>query len=91
MPPVPPVPGPSPASFRFGAVTARPADVLVLSSPGFAEPLRAVPDFAHRLADVWSDRARRGEPPGLAAYLADAQLRVRGYAEDRTTVTVWEN
>jgi hypothetical protein len=31
-----------------------------------------------------------GRVPGLAAYLADAQTRVKGYADDRTVVTVWD-
>ncbi|MGJ3561462.1 hypothetical protein ACR6C2_37265 [Streptomyces sp. INA 01156] len=30
------------------------------------------------------------EPPGLAAFLTDAQARVKGYADDRTAAAVWE-
>lgn len=38
------------------------------------------------LAARWS----RQEPPGLAAFLADIQLRLKGYADDRTAAAVWE-
>lgn len=81
---------PAPAGeepFRFQAVTARPHEVLLLCSRGLAEPLRAEAEFAERLAAGW---ARRSRPPGLADFLADVQLRVRGYADDRTAVALWE-
>ncbi|MFB6836295.1 protein phosphatase 2C domain-containing protein [Streptomyces sp. NPDC056361] len=80
--PVPPPPEP----FRFRASVARPGDTLLLASPGLAEPMRGEPALAHALADRWTDR----EPPGLAAFLADTQLRVTGYADDRTGAAVWE-
>ncbi len=38
------------------------------------------------LAARWSE----GGPPGLAAFLADTQLRLKGYADDRTAAAVWE-
>ncbi|MFE0651202.1 protein phosphatase 2C domain-containing protein [Streptomyces sp. NPDC059534] len=80
-----PVPPPS-EPFRFRASVARPGDTLLLASPGLAEPMRGEPALAHALADRWA----AGEPPGLAAFLADTQLRVTGYADDRTGVAVWE-
>ncbi|MDF6045699.1 protein phosphatase 2C domain-containing protein [Streptomyces sp. JH14] len=80
-------PPPPPAeSFRFRASVARPGDTLLLCSTGLAEPLRAEPALADELAERWTPR----EPPGLAAFLADTQLRVKGYADDRTGVGVWE-
>lgn len=72
--------------FRFRASVARPGDTLLLASHGLAEPMRGEPALAHELAARWS----AAEPPGLAAFLADTQLRVTGYADDRTGVAVWE-
>ncbi|MET8505816.1 protein phosphatase 2C domain-containing protein [Streptomyces sp. NPDC004787] len=72
--------------FRFRASVARPGDTLLLASPGLAEPMRGEPALAHELAARWS----ADDPPGLAAFLADTQLRVTGYADDRTAVAVWE-
>ncbi|MGW1102846.1 protein phosphatase 2C domain-containing protein [Streptomyces sp. NPDC002540] len=78
---------PSPVEpFRFRASVARPGDLLLLCSTGFAEPLRGEPALARELAERWSD----GPAPGLATYLADTQLRVKGYSDDRTSVGVWE-
>ncbi|WP_406384808.1 protein phosphatase 2C domain-containing protein [Streptomyces sp. NBC_01618] len=79
--------GPPPAEpFRFRASVARPGDTLLLCSTGLAEPLRGEPDLARELAERWAD----DRAPGLAAFLADSQLRVKGYADDRTSVGVWE-
>jgi len=87
-PPVPPPdPRQEPEPFRFCATVAQRGDTLLLCSPGLAAPLRGEPDFAQQLARSW---AEKDEPPGLAAFLADVQLRVRGYADDRTAVAVWE-
>ncbi|MYW64244.1 hypothetical protein GTY65_09180 [Streptomyces sp. SID8379] len=72
--------------FRFRASVARPGDTLLLCTAGLAEPLRGEPDLARHLAGRWAD----AEPPGLAAFLADTQVRVKGYADDRTAVAVWE-
>ncbi|MFF8828104.1 protein phosphatase 2C domain-containing protein [Streptomyces sp. NPDC015131] len=72
--------------FRFRASVARPGDTLLLAGPGLAEPLRGEPGLARELAGRWGT----GEPPGLAQFLADAQLRVKGYADDRTGVAIWE-
>ncbi|GGZ60459.1 hypothetical protein GCM10010387_62730 [Streptomyces inusitatus] len=77
--------GPEP--FRFRAPVARPGDTLLLCGPGLADPLRSEPALAAELATRW---AGPGEPPGLAGFLADAQLRVKGYADDRTAAAVWE-
>ncbi|TFE58191.1 hypothetical protein E3E14_01615 [Streptomyces sp. ICN441] len=80
-----PVPPPA-EPFRFRASVARPGDTLLLCSSGLADPLRGEPALADELAERWAET----EPPGLAAYLADTQLRVKGYADDRTACAVWE-
>ncbi|MFF9580768.1 protein phosphatase 2C domain-containing protein [Streptomyces achromogenes] len=72
--------------FRFRASVARPGDVLVLCTAGLADPLRGTEALRARLARRWSG----GTPPGLAAFLADARIRVKGYADDRTAAAVWE-
>ncbi|MFF8562010.1 protein phosphatase 2C domain-containing protein [Streptomyces albidoflavus] len=72
--------------FRFRASVARPGDVLLLSTAGFAAPLREEPEFAARLRARWGGAT----PPGLDGFLADARLRVKGYADDRTAAAVWE-
>ncbi|MCX4820109.1 protein phosphatase 2C domain-containing protein [Streptomyces sp. NBC_01142] len=80
-------PPPPPADpFRFRASVARPGDTLLLCSSGLAEPLRGEPALAEELAERWAP----AEPPGLATFLTDTQLRVKGYADDRTAVAVWE-
>ncbi|UGY94259.1 protein phosphatase 2C domain-containing protein [Streptomyces gobiensis] len=84
--------GPEPSApaagppFRFRSSVAQAGDTLVLCSAGVAEPLRAESAFADRLAERWTG----AEPPGLAGFLADVQLRVKGYADDRTVAAVWE-
>ncbi|CAL9621453.1 hypothetical protein SUDANB15_05838 [Streptomyces sp. enrichment culture] len=84
--PYEPAPEPPREPFRFRTSVARPGDVLLMCGAGFADPLRGEPGLRAHLADRWSDP----EPPGLAAYLADTQVRVKGYADDRTAVGVWE-
>nr|WP_186318912.1 protein phosphatase 2C domain-containing protein [Streptomyces sp. SAJ15] len=79
-------PGARTSPFRFHAALARPGDTLLLCSAGLADPLRGEPALAERLGRSWA----AGEPPGLAAFLADAQVRVKGYADDRTAAAVWE-
>ncbi|MFC5719116.1 protein phosphatase 2C domain-containing protein [Streptomyces gamaensis] len=95
VPPDPAAPGGAPAfpapgrpgeGFRFLVSAARPGDTLLLCTAGLAEPLRDEPELGDRLAERWSG----GPPPGLAAFLADAQLRVKGYADDRTACALWE-
>ncbi|MGW5690028.1 protein phosphatase 2C domain-containing protein [Streptomyces asiaticus] len=87
-----PGPGPRPESepvhgpFRFRASVARPGDTLLLCSAGLADPLRGEAALADRLAERWDT----AEAPGLAAFLADAQTGVKGYADDRTAAAVWE-
>ncbi|MER6473926.1 protein phosphatase 2C domain-containing protein [Streptomyces collinus] len=84
--PYEPAPEPPREPFRFRASVARPGDVLVMGTEGLAEPLRGEPALCAYLARRWSDRT----PPGLAAFLADVQVRVKGYADDRTAAAVWE-
>ncbi|MFC9651184.1 protein phosphatase 2C domain-containing protein [Streptomyces sp. NPDC056937] len=81
-----PQPPPPAEPFRFRASVARPGDTLLLCSAGLAEPLRGEPALARELADRWG----RGGPPGMAEFLADTGLRVKGYADDRTAAGVWE-
>ncbi|MGZ3118530.1 protein phosphatase 2C domain-containing protein [Streptomyces sp. H62] len=87
----PPGPTPEPYAgprrpFRFRASVARPGDVLLMSTAGLAEPLLSEPELGRHLARRWSGRT----PPGLAEFLADAGVRVKGYADDRTAAAVWE-
>ncbi|SDC45059.1 protein phosphatase 2C domain-containing protein [Streptomyces prasinopilosus] len=84
--PYEPAPGPPREPFRFRTSVARRGDTLLLCSPGLAGPLRAEGELAAHLATRWSPP----EPPGLAAFLADAQVRVEGHADDRTAAAVWE-
>lgn len=80
------LPEPPREPFRFRTSIARPGDALLMCSAGLADPLRGEEDLRAHLAGRWS----RPEPPGLAAFLADTQVRVKGYADDRTAVAVWE-
>lgn len=74
------------APFLFRASTARPGDTLLMCSAGLADPLHGEAELAGYLTGRWS-----GAPaPGLADFLADVQVRVKGYADDRTAVAVWE-
>jgi hypothetical protein len=85
--PYEPAPEPPPREpFRFRASVARPGDALMLCSGGLAEPLRGEPDLAAHLTQRWA----KSGPPGLATFLADIQIRVKGYADDRTAAAVWE-
>ncbi|MER6378984.1 protein phosphatase 2C domain-containing protein [Streptomyces sp. NPDC001250] len=84
--PYEPAPEPPREPFRFRASSARPGDALVMCSAGLAEPLRGEAALCAYLARRWSGST----PPGLAAFLADAQVRVKGYADDRTAAAVWE-
>ncbi|MFF2010910.1 protein phosphatase 2C domain-containing protein [Streptomyces sp. NPDC058195] len=72
--------------FRFRGSVARSGDILLLCSPGLAGPLSGEPALAEELAARWAPKS----PPGLVAFLADTQLRVKGYSGDRTGVGVWE-
>ncbi|MGW3174255.1 protein phosphatase 2C domain-containing protein [Streptomyces sp. NPDC001153] len=84
--PYEPAPEPPREPFRFRASVARPGDALVMCTAGLADPLRGEAALCAYLARRWSGRT----PPGLAAFLADAQVRVKGYADDRTAAAVWE-
>ncbi|MFH9003028.1 protein phosphatase 2C domain-containing protein [Streptomyces afghaniensis] len=84
--PYEPAPEPPREPFRFRTSVARPGDTLLVCSAGLADPLRGEPELGEYLAERWS----RPEPPGLAAFLADSQVRVKGYADDRTAAAVWE-
>ncbi|MET8011696.1 protein phosphatase 2C domain-containing protein [Streptomyces sp. NPDC005266] len=84
--PSPARPNATPGPFLFRTSVARPGDTLLLCGAGFAEPLREATGLAGHLAGRWA----AAEPPGLAAFLADAQTRVKGYADDRTAAAVWE-
>ncbi|GAB2716313.1 protein phosphatase 2C domain-containing protein [Streptomyces bullii] len=84
--PYEPAPEPPPEPFRFRASVARPGDTLLMCSAGLADPLRGEPELCAYLTARWSGP----EPPGLAAFLADTQVRVKGYADDRTAAAVWE-
>ncbi|MFI9168283.1 protein phosphatase 2C domain-containing protein [Streptomyces lincolnensis] len=84
--PYEPAPEPSREPFRFRASIARPGDTLLMCTGGLAEPLRGEPALCEHLTDRWSGPT----PPGLAAFLADTQVRVKGYADDRTAAAVWE-
>ncbi|WP_330333328.1 protein phosphatase 2C domain-containing protein [Streptomyces sp. NBC_00536] len=76
----------APVGFRFRATVARPGDTLLLCSSGLAEPMREEASLPAELAARWD----AADPPGLAAFLADTQLRLKGYADDRTAAAVWE-
>lgn len=80
------LPQPPAEPFRFRASVARPGDTLMLCSNGLAEPMRGEPALPGELAARWGTEG----PPGLPAFLADAQLRIKGYADDRTCAAVWE-
>jgi hypothetical protein len=77
---------PSRPPFRFRAASAAEGDILLLCSPGLAEPLLGEPALAAHLTARWTHAG----PPGLAEFLADTQVRVKGYADDRTAAAVWE-
>ncbi|CAM5346145.1 hypothetical protein GCM10010261_15860 [Streptomyces pilosus] len=84
--PYEPAPEPPREPFRFRTSVARPGDTLLMCGTGLADPMRGEAELRAHLAGRWN----RPEPPGLAAFLADTQVRVKGYADDRTAVAVWE-
>lgn len=84
--PYEPAPEPPREPFRFRASVARPGDTLLMCTGGLAEPLRGEPELSAHLSGRWSGTTA----PGLAAFLADTQVRVKGYADDRTAAAVWE-
>ncbi|CAL9382985.1 hypothetical protein SUDANB6_01100 [Streptomyces sp. enrichment culture] len=78
--------GPPRRPFRFRASVARPGDVLLMCTAGLAEPLRGEAELREHLARRWSGPTA----PGLVAFHADARVRAKGYADDRTAAAVWE-
>ncbi|MFG1670081.1 protein phosphatase 2C domain-containing protein [Streptomyces sp. Y7] len=84
--PYDPAPEPPREPFRFRASVARAGDTLLMCTSGLADPLRGEPALAAHLTGRWS----APEPPGFAEFLADTQVRVKGYADDRTAAAVWE-
>ncbi|MFF3331067.1 protein phosphatase 2C domain-containing protein [Streptomyces sp. NPDC002888] len=79
-------PGPPRDPFRFRASVAHPGDTLLMCTAGLADPLRGEPELSAYLTRRWSGPTA----PGLATFLADAGVRVKGYADDRTAAAVWE-
>ncbi|WP_441246725.1 protein phosphatase 2C domain-containing protein [Kitasatospora sp. McL0602] len=77
--------GPVPRPFRFRLVPATPGDILLLCTPGLAEPVAEEASVAHFLADHWA----HPHPPGTVDFLRQVQVRAKDYAEDRTAVAVW--
>ncbi|MFF0012010.1 protein phosphatase 2C domain-containing protein [Streptomyces sp. NPDC005374] len=84
--PYEPAPEPHREPFRFRASVARPGDTLLMCTGGLAEPLRGEPELCEYLTGRWSGPTA----PGLAEFLADSQVRAKGYADDRTAAAVWE-
>ncbi|MGK4583899.1 protein phosphatase 2C domain-containing protein [Kitasatospora sp. HPMI-4] len=82
------VPQPSeapPRPFRFRLVPATPGDILLLCSPGLAEPIAEEPAVAHFLSSHWA----HPHPPGTVDFLRQVQVRAKGYADDRTAAALW--
>ncbi|MDH6129587.1 hypothetical protein [Kitasatospora sp. GP82] len=83
-----PVPPPSvapPRPFRFRLVPATPGDILLLCSPGLAEPIAEEAAVAHFLSSHWA----HPHPPGTVDFLRQVQVRAKGYTDDRTAVALW--
>lgn len=80
-----PVSAPEPRPFRFRLVPATPGDILLLGTPGLADPIAEEPAVAHFLATHWA----HPHPPGSVDFLRQVQVRAKGYADDRTAVALW--
>jgi hypothetical protein len=78
-------PAPEPPPFRFRLVPATPGDILLLCTPGLAEPIAEEPAVGHFLATHWS----HPHPPGSVDFLRQVQVRAKGHADDRTAVALW--
>ncbi|BFV59965.1 hypothetical protein KCMC57_up50690 [Kitasatospora sp. CMC57] len=76
---------PSPRPFRFRLVPATPGDILLLCTPGLADPLADEPAVAHFLANHWA----HPHPPGTVDFLRQIQVRAKGYSADRTAAALW--
>ncbi|WP_035850473.1 protein phosphatase 2C domain-containing protein [Kitasatospora azatica] len=80
-----PISVPEPRPFRFRLVPTTPGDILLLCSPGLAEPIAEEPAVAHFLATHWS----HPHPPGSVDFLRQVQVRAKGFADDRTAAALW--
>lgn len=78
---------PEPRPFRFRLVPATPGDILLLCTPGLAEPIAEEPAVAHFLATHWA----HPHPPGTVDFLRQVQVRAKGYADDRTAAALWSD
>ncbi|GAA1994110.1 hypothetical protein [Kitasatospora viridis] len=74
-----------PRPFRFRMVPATAGDILLLASPGFAEPVAEEAAVGHFLATHWSNP----HPPGTVDFLRQVQVRAKGHADDRTAIALW--
>ncbi|MDH6579217.1 protein phosphatase 2C domain-containing protein [Kitasatospora sp. MAP5-34] len=83
--PVPAVGTAPPRPFRFRLVPATPGDILLLCTPGLADPVADEPAVAHFLSSHWA----HPHPPGTVDFLRQVQVRAKGYADDRTAVALW--
>ncbi|WP_405016836.1 protein phosphatase 2C domain-containing protein [Kitasatospora sp. NBC_00070] len=77
--------GPLVKPFRFRLVPATPGDILLLCTPGLADPLADEPAVAHFLANHWA----HPHPPGTVDFLRQIQVRAKGYSADRTAAALW--
>ncbi|WP_322973227.1 protein phosphatase 2C domain-containing protein, partial [Peterkaempfera griseoplana] len=78
---------PADPGFRFRLVPATPADLLLMATAGFADPVREEPAVTRFLGTHWS----QPHPPGTVDFLRQLQVRAKGYADDRTAVALWTN
>ncbi|WP_371496242.1 protein phosphatase 2C domain-containing protein [Kitasatospora sp. NBC_00374] len=83
--PLPAAPAAPPRPFRFRLVPATPGDILLLCTPGLAEPIEQEPAVAHFLSNHWA----HPHPPGTVDFLRQVQVRAKGYADDRTAAALW--
>ncbi|MER8188055.1 protein phosphatase 2C domain-containing protein [Kitasatospora sp. NPDC094015] len=85
QPPLPAAPAVPPRPFRFRLVPATAGDILLLCTPGLAEPIAQEPAVAHFLSNHWA----HPHPPGTVDFLRQVQVRAKGYADDRTAIALW--
>ncbi|MEV4557718.1 protein phosphatase 2C domain-containing protein [Kitasatospora sp. NPDC049285] len=85
QPPLPPAARPAARPFRFRLVPATAGDILLLCTPGLAEPIAEEPAVAHFLSSHWA----HPHPPGSVDFLRQIQVRAKGYADDRTAAAIW--
>ncbi|KIQ61662.1 hypothetical protein TR51_20365 [Kitasatospora griseola] len=85
QPPLPPAARPALRPFRFRLVPATAGDILLLCTPGLADPIAEEPAVAHFLSSHWA----HPHPPGTVDFLRQIQVRAKGYADDRTAAAVW--